>query len=73
MTQHEREVIRRALDAPNNSELFGEFIYAPTAEKAAAYQNMVAKTVKLAQCSRCGKINPADIHTCSPQVLKEKA
>jgi len=23
------------------------------------------------QCSRCGEVNPAEIHTCSPQVSNE--
>jgi len=24
------------------------------------------------QCKRCGKVNPAEIHTCSPQVMTDK-
>lgn len=24
--------------------------------------------VKFDECSRCGKVNPADVHTCSPQI-----
>lgn len=29
------------------------------------------ETVKFDHCERCGKVNPADVHTCSPQVRFE--
>jgi len=34
--------------------------------------NYVTIQMKTNPCPRCGKTNPAEIHTCTPKVLKQK-
>lgn len=53
----DRELMQMALDALITAELDGNCEYGATD----------ALRTRLSQCDRCGEVNPAEIHTCSPQ------
>jgi hypothetical protein len=50
---NDRELMQMALDALEKHVL--------------EYETIEALRARLSQCERCGEVNPAEIHTCSPQ------
>jgi len=57
----DRELMQQALDALITAELDGNCEYGATD----ALRTALAQT-EPAECDRCGEVNPAQIHTCSP-------
>jgi hypothetical protein len=51
----DRELLQQALDALEAWNARGRL------------RIMEAIRARLSQCDRCGEVNPAEIHTCSPQ------
>lgn len=56
----DKELMQQALDALEYAEKHhgGDDCYADTIEAIRA---------RLSQCDRCGEVNPAEIHTCTPK------
>jgi len=78
----DRELMQQALDAlidaadsqnwemQQNIDQHGEWYRRSLYLKQAttnSQEAIKALRIRLAQCERCGEVNPAEIHTCSPQ------
>ena len=55
----DRELMQMALDALEKHVL--------------EYETIEALRTRLSQCERCGEVNPAEIHTCTPKVQEPVA
>lgn len=57
---NDRELLQQALDAL-------EFIRAEGMTRVVGDTARQALRARLSQCDRCGEVNPAEIHTCTPK------
>jgi phage FluMu protein Com len=67
----------RLLGITQSKKGYGVYTIADGKVEGALYESIDALRQALAQpeqtkCPRCGEVNPAEIHTCSPQVAQEQ-